>query len=85
MKSKIPFGRLAAAIIVAAVVGACASSGALDHAPGSVVGQSANGAQATAVGQAVNGAIVGCATNPASNDDARTRQPHASPFCSRKG
>ena len=85
MKSNVPFGRLAAAIVVAAVVGACASSGALDRAPGNAVRQSANGAEATAVRQAVNGAIVGCATNPASNDDARTRQNHANPFCSRKG
>ena len=84
MKSNDAFARLTAAIILAVAVAACATSGTLDRTGGTAVAGSVNGAEGTAVRQAVNSAIVGCATNPA-NDDARSRQPHANPFCSRKG
>ena len=62
-----------AAIAVAAAAGACASLEAADRTEG------------TAVSQAVNGSIVGCASNPASHGPAPARNPQLGPFCSRKG
>ena len=71
MKSNAVFA-IAAGIAVGIALGACASAGP----PGASEG--------TAVRQAANGSIVGCGMNPATTDDVRFRQPHASPFCSRK-
>ena len=66
-----------AAIAIAAAAGACANLEPVDRAEG------------TAVRQAANGAIVGCATTPAGAPRAGIQQAPAAPqstnpFCSRK-
>jgi hypothetical protein len=63
-----------AAIAIAAAAGACANLEPVDRTEG------------TAVRQAANAAIVGCASNPASLQQATpAAAPQTNPFCSRKG
>ena len=55
-----------------AIVGACASFAPADRVEG------------TAVREAARGAIVGCASNAATHDDAQSQRRNLSPLCSRK-
>ena len=70
-----------AALAIAAAAGACATPEPADRRTDMADGRS----ETTAVRQAVNGSIVGCASTPANPVTVSARQQQVSPFCARKG